>query len=112
MMSSRTDEDSDHRTRSHTKRKSISVWEALDHWVILQLLAVFSFSFAVGILFMHGTILWHQYKHGYTIISNSPLLMGRSSSGISIEKLPKNVKNDIFEWSQGQLRVNTSIYVR
>jgi len=38
--------------------------------------------------------------------------MGRSSSGISIEKLPKNVKNDIFEWSQGQLRVNTSIYVR
>lgn len=112
MMSSSTDEESDDRTTPDTKRSSISLWEALDHWVILQLLAVFSFSFAVGILFMHGTILWHQYKHGYAIIGSSPLLIGRSSPGISIEKLPKNVKNDIFEWSQGQLRVNTSIFVR
>jgi hypothetical protein len=77
---------------------------------VLHLIVSMVFSCALGLFFIHTSMLWHQYRYGYGIWSGSTGFDGFTSMDQSIFTFARR-KSDIYEWSGGQLRVNTSLYV-
>jgi hypothetical protein len=78
--------------------------------VVLNVLVSVIFVSALGLFIIHATILWNQYQNGYGIWSG----VGPFDSIFRMEKAVFSFgshKSDIYEWSGGQLKVNTSLYV-
>ena len=103
--------------------------DVFDRWMLLQMVAIFCMSFGLGMLFMQGNILWHQYKVGLLKFSSYAIMYSRivpqygygywANELVTMEEVMKarvlsKIAADpqVFQWSQGQLKVNTTLFVR
>ncbi|ELU13577.1 hypothetical protein CAPTEDRAFT_229248 [Capitella teleta] len=77
--------------------------DVFDRWILLQMLAIFCLSFGIGMLFMQGNILWHQYKYGYGYWASEMVTMEEVMKARVLSKISADPQ--VFQWSQGQLKV-------